>query len=128
MNLPSGVRNPTNAMLLKISEQEKARGRLLEEQYWLFFDVKEGLVPEKFARMGEDDKAWILSKAQLAGIDPTESTMPGYGDKVIGQLFAENKFKSELRRETRHHIWRSVFGSFLDELIWVFAAGRKVIT
>ncbi|WP_262049079.1 hypothetical protein [Bradyrhizobium sp. Bra78] len=128
MNLPSGVRNPTNTILLRVSQEEISNGHPLAEQFWLFFDVKEGSTPQKFGRMTENDQAWIISKAKLANIDPSEHSVAGYGDRVIGQVFAENKFKSELRKETRHPNWRDVFAGFLDEIIWVFLAGRKIIT
>jgi hypothetical protein len=114
--------------LLKVSQEEIANGHPLEDQFWLFFDVKEGLTPQKFARLSKKDQAWIISKVQLADIDPSEHAVSGYGDKVLSQVFAENRFKSELWKETRHQNWRGVFSSFLDELVWVFLAGRKIIT
>lgn len=128
MELPSGIRNRTNRVLLRVDAEERLRGGRLEDRYWLFFDVKEGLTREKFEGMGQLDREWVAAKLQYAGVDPLGEDLAGYGDRVIRQVFAENRFQGELRKLTRHGDWRQVFSSFLEDIVWALVAPRKVVT
>lgn len=128
MELPSGIRNRTNGILLQIDAEERAHGERLEEKYWLFFDVKEGLTREKFEGMTQADRDWVATKLQYAGVDPLTENLTGYGDRVIRQVFAENRFQGDLRKLTRHGDWRHVFSAFLEDIVWALVASRKVVT
>ena len=128
MALPSGMRNPTNAVQLRIKREELARGVQVEDRYWNFFDIKEGLNPDRFERMLPEEGNWIRAKLEFSGVDPEQKSVTGYGDSVIRQILDENKYVSELRNLTRHSSWRNVFSRFFDELVWVLAATPKIIT
>jgi hypothetical protein len=128
MTLPSGVRNAANSIHLNINKHELAQGHPLEEHFWLFFDLKEGIKPDKFGRLAPDERIWIEAKLRLDGIDPTVQKVEGYGNNIIRQIVAEHKFVGELRKLTRRTTWRRVFSPFLEELVWVLAATTRVMT
>jgi hypothetical protein len=128
MGLPSGFRNPTNQLMLDVARGEVNNGDSAENQYWLHFDTKLGLRVEKFNAMSVAEQRWISGKLQLANCDPTQQALDGYGDRIIFQLLADNKFMKDFRTATRHPHWRSVFSAFLDEIIWFFLCGQKVVT
>jgi hypothetical protein len=128
MALPSGKRNPTNAIQLTIRQQEANQGHPRNEQYWHFFDLKEGLLTAKFARLDAMEKSLVRNRLQLARVDPESQNVVGYGDRVIRQIFGENQYMSELRKLTRDGSWRDVFCSFIEEFIWVFLSTTKVVT
>jgi hypothetical protein len=75
-----------------------------------------------------DEQSWIKTKLELAGIDPEQDSIGGYGDRVIRQVLADNRFLSDLRKMTRQRSWRRDFSSFLDELIWMVAAANRIVT
>jgi hypothetical protein len=128
MGLPSGKGNPANAIHLAINAAEITAGHPLRESYWLYCDLKEGSTIEKFERLSEKEQQWIEGKLQLAGVEPREQNLEGYGEALINQLFKHNKMLGELRDLTRHHSWREVFEEFLSELCWTFVSGTRVRT
>ena len=128
MTLPSGQGNASNSKLLQINQAEVSARQAIETYFWLFFDFKEGVKTEKFKKLNETDRAWIELKLRLARIDPYSQELLGYGDKIVSQLWNENRFLSELRRLTHHDLWRRVFALFIDEILWPFAASAKIIT
>jgi hypothetical protein len=128
MALPSGQRNPANAIHLKISTEEITQRHSTANRYWYFFDIKEGLLATKFEAMGPEEKKWIGSKLQMASIDPGRQDISGYGDRVVRQAFDENRHLRELRKLTRQQTWRQMFSSFLEELVWVFVSTSKIVT
>lgn len=128
MTLPSGNRNSSNRILSQVARSEAVAGHASEERYLLFFDLKEGLIVEKFSKLPEEERAWIEGKLNLAGVDPYNQGLTGYGDKLIRQIFEQNEFASELRRMTQQNSWRTVFASFIETLVWPFAAGARIIT
>jgi hypothetical protein len=113
---------------LRVKNGELAQGHSEAEGYWLFFDIKEGLQTAKYSAMLPDEQAWIRSKLQFAAVDPELYDVGGYGERVIRQVLAENKFLQDLRSMTRRVSWRLVFAGFLEELIWVLASTSRVVT
>jgi hypothetical protein len=128
MSLPSGYKNSTNALLLQINRAEAMSRQAIQDYYWFFFDLKEGLNAEKFRKYSEEERRWIEAKLSLGGVNPYDQNLSGYGDKVIRQLREENRFLSELKRLTRQTSWRQMFSPFIDDLVWPLAASVKVIT
>jgi hypothetical protein len=128
MDLPSGFRNATNQLMLDVVKAEAGNGDPLENRYWLYFDTKLGLRTERFRRLAKLDEQWILGKLQHTTIDPTTRDIGGYGERIISQLFAESKYIKDFRTATRHQNWRYVFGTFLDQIVWLFVAGEKIVT
>jgi hypothetical protein len=128
MTLPSGFKNSSNDLLLGISRMEDDQALPIDERYCLFFDLKSGLTSAAFGRLNDVNKEWVRNKLLLAKLDPQTSDVAGYGDRVINQIFAENKFQSELRTLVRHQAWRRVFENFFEELIWVFTASPRIAT
>jgi hypothetical protein len=128
MALPSGFRNATNQLMLDITKAEANNGDPVENQYWLHFDTKLGLRVEKLKEMSPAEQQWISGKLRFANCDPTLQAVDGYGDRVLFQLLAENRFMKDFRTATRHENWRRTFSAFLDEFIWLFLCGQKIVT
>jgi hypothetical protein len=128
MALPSGHKNPANALHLEISNQEVAQGHSLEEYFWLFFDLKEGMSAARFAKLAPDDKAWLDAKLNLCGVKAADLNIGGYGDSIIRQIFADNKFVGELAKLTRRQNWRTVFSPFLEEVLWILVSTSRIVT
>jgi hypothetical protein len=128
MIFPSGVANASNRVLLAIADAEIRNGHAPDQQFWLFFDIKQGLTSGQIERMRANDKGWIVSKMQLINIQTDRVILRGYGDRMLAQLNAENRFLGELRKLTRERRWSDVFTDFLNEMIWVFLAGPRIRT
>jgi hypothetical protein len=126
MELPAAIRNGANGVVLRIEKAELAARIAVAGSFWLFFDIKEGVVAEKFARLNVADQTWVGDKLKLANVQ--EPVCSGYGEKVIKQVFDDNKHIANLRRSTRSQSWRNVFSEFVDDLIWPLAASSKIIT
>jgi hypothetical protein len=128
MMLPPGVRNPTNSILLRVNQGELTQGHPIDQNFWLYFDIKKGLTISKFTRLGANEQNWFGSKLQFSGIDPATQSIAGYGENLIDQIFGTGKFIHELRVGTRHQSWQQVFCLFLEGLVWIFAATPKLVT
>jgi hypothetical protein len=128
LKLPSAVGNSANKIHLAIEEAESALALSDHELFWLYCDLKEGLHPDKLSKLAVDEREWICTKLNFAGIDPKERAISGYGEKVVKQLFADGRLLGELRDLTRHRSWRNVFSSFFEDLAWVFIATPRTRT
>jgi hypothetical protein len=128
MKLPSGLGNGSNRYLLAIADAEIVAGHVLGHQFWLFFDLKEGLTGERIEQLEGNEKGWIEAKLRLIGLDLDQVSLGGYGDRMFAQLSAENRFWDELRKLTRERRWGDIFDIFLTELIWCFISPVKVRT
>jgi hypothetical protein len=128
MGLQSGFRSPTNKIMLDISRAERAAGHRSDHRYWLFFDTKLGLTVRRFHELSPENQAWVLAKMQLANCDPASQEISGYGERIVAQIFAKNSFQSDLRSKTRQKDWQGLFAAFLDEMLWLLLAARKIVT
>jgi hypothetical protein len=129
MSLKSGQSNSSNKDFLEIFEAELAMGHQCEASFWLFVDLKEGVSSKSIGKMtNEDDRRWIQDKLSLIGLSLDHQDLQGYGDKVFDQIESDGHYLSELRMHTRRNDWRAIFADFMEELLWIFAGGRKVVT
>jgi hypothetical protein len=125
IGLPTLKTHKTNAIVVKVDASEIAGS---SDQFWLYFDIKEGLSIQRFTALDDKARDWLRAKLAAAGIDPEKQDIEGYGSKVPSQIFDGNKHQSELRRLTRQAKWCSVFDDFIKQIIWVFAASSPTGT
>ena len=128
LSFPCAHRHRTNSMLLRIAAEEIKNRHPTNQQYWLFFDSKEGLSTDRFQRLSPAEQGWITSKTALANFDPSDSDIEGYGNRITNQLFNDNRLQSDFMRISKQPVWQSIFSTFIETLVWPAAASTKVYT
>lgn len=128
LGLPSGQGNADREVYLNIAKQEEALKINCMEGFWLFVDLKDGIDPERSAKITDPaERDWIDVKLSVVTKKLETARIAGFGDKVFDQIADSNELLAELRRATRCKEWRNVFVEFLDFLLWIFAGGRRSI-
>jgi hypothetical protein len=126
--LQCAVGNEWNRKIKRISDWENRGRKPLEEAFWLFFDVKEGLAATGLGAFSPAEMEWILPRLKASGQLPDGWGYSGYGQKVVELLLQSGQALAALRRIIRTSEWWHVFGSFFDDIAWFGAAARRLTT
>ncbi|WP_342239661.1 hypothetical protein [Inquilinus sp. OTU3971] len=125
-NLQSFIKNPTGGYLRRIDEYELTHN--LEEKFYFYFDLKEGITPPNAETKGKSHSdGWLATRLESA-LGGSVASLVGFGPNIISQIINSNKLCSDLRPLIRSPSWIAVFGSFIRSLIWIFSATRPVVT
>ncbi|WP_316187900.1 MULTISPECIES: hypothetical protein [unclassified Bradyrhizobium] len=129
MGLQSGQLNSSNKHFIEIFDAERSLGQEGVTSFWLFVDLKAGISEEILSNIPNGyDRDWLETKLRLIGFDIGQLSIQGYGDKIFDQIASNGRHLSDLRTHTRKSDWRAIFADFMEQLLWIFAGGRRIAT
>jgi hypothetical protein len=112
----------------QIEAVEDSKNVDTNDRIWLYFDIKRGLTKETFAKLSHEEKEWIRSKLLLIELTPDSTEIPGLGDRITSVLIHSPGGLGRIAHEVRRDSWLSIFGSFIDNLLWFFLSTARIIT
>jgi hypothetical protein len=109
--------------LIRIHSEETRLNGDICDSFCLFFDMKEGLSDRVFQRITDaESRQWLIQKLQMARIGAGAINLPGFGSHVVRQVLESNICMAEFRRVVRSSNWQSIFGRFVEDIMWTLAA------
>ena len=112
-------------ILLTIDDLEREAGCKFQERLFIHFDMKNGAdLTKPEGRLSADERAWIASKLEMAGIDPYNSPVIGFGPNLLSQLFGHGICLDEFRKSIRTASWQKHFAPFIEKMMWAFIAPK----
>lgn len=109
-----------------IQNQQVAKA---DERLWLSFDVKKGFVGAALDTKNHSDEVRQWLEANFCqGQLPSTWNVAGFGEAVLGEFMKSGPAMSEFALHVHTEDWRCYFGDFFDEMLWFFAAEKKIAT
>lgn len=115
-------------VLRNIDARERAAAVNMNDSYWLYFDVKNGVASDKVATQHLDAQVWTVAKLALGIADLSNFQISGFGNHVVPQVMRENVVCARLRQLIRQREWFHLFGDFVADLMWPCVGGVRQFT
>ncbi|MGV2016792.1 hypothetical protein [Agrobacterium sp. 22-223-1] len=106
----------------------------LEAEYrseiWLYFDIKCGFRGSDLDSKGysKATRDWIESTYAEQGKEITDVTLSGFGPNILRQFLDSGLAMAELATHVKTPSWKQSFDGFYEEMLWFFAADRRIAT
>lgn len=113
----------------KLDSIVKEREGITEDKnFWLYFDVKNGLNGAKLSALYGDGNVsletitWICDRTGCNVNSIDEVHIDGFGKNVIAEFLSSPRALSGFHKFVRTEYWRRLFVMFFEKLLWYFAA------
>ncbi|NTG74508.1 hypothetical protein G6M02_14370 [Agrobacterium rhizogenes] len=117
----------TLTKLQQIEKKEIEAEIPVSERLKLFFDFKNGVLPEKMiALRGTSYGRYLREKFELIGIDITKEAVHGLGDHLTRRLTEEGKAIADFCQKIFScPYWKDIFSDALSNLLYFLLGGQK---
>lgn len=97
---------------------------------WLYFDVKCGFRGQELegSSYSSTTRNWIITTYTRQDEEITSVNINGFGPNILRQFLNSGPAMAELANHVKTPSWKLSFGGFYEEMLWFFAADRRIST